>query len=70
MGIRTTGGYSIEIKKLVERDGKLLAQVTETSPVPGCTVTQSVTAPATAILVERHDATVDFIERKTETDCP
>lgn len=69
MGTCSTGGYSIAFKSLVERGGKLVAQVVETSPGDGCRVTQSVTSPAVAILVERHDVTVDFFDRGTVADC-
>lgn len=70
MGTRATGGYSIVIEGLVERGGKLVAHVVETSPGAGCAVTPEVTAPATAILVKRHEVSVDFFDRRTVTECP
>lgn len=69
-GPRLTGGYSIAIASLTERNGKLVALVVESTPGPGCTVTQSVTAPATAILVKRHGVIVDLLDHKAVADCP
>lgn len=69
MGPRDTGGYSIAFERIEHGDGVLVAHVVETSPGPDCVVSQSLTAPATAILVHQPGVDVDFVERKAVNDC-
>lgn len=54
LGQRSTGGYSIDIDDVYAIDGATLVEVVETSPGEGCLVTQALTAPAVAVVVDRR----------------
>ena len=45
LGTRSTGGYTIEIKDIVETDDEVMVYVEETSPGPGENVIMAVTQP-------------------------
>ena len=59
-GQRPTGGYSVEVKSLEVKDGKLIVNWKLNSPAPGSIVTQALTHPALTILVDRIDGDVVF----------
>lgn len=45
MGLRPTGGYSIRIDQVIQRQGFVEVRLIETEPPPGCEVTQEETTP-------------------------
>jgi hypothetical protein len=59
-GVKPTGGYSVEVTGLKVKDKTLTVHWKLNSPKPGSFVTQIVTHPAQAVLVERFDGTVRF----------
>lgn len=59
-GTKTTGGYSVEITELKEKDGVLTVHWKLHAPKPGSPVTRAITHPAQAVLVERFDGKVTF----------
>lgn len=69
LGRKPTGGHSIAIESVHRGEGKLFVVVKETSPGLGCLTTQAITAPATAVSVERFDGSVTFIEEAETKDC-
>jgi hypothetical protein len=69
MGEQPTGGYSIDVESVSESDGGLTVLVVETSPAPGCAVTQALTAPVTAVVVPRNEGTVTFLEEARTQAC-
>lgn len=69
MGLRRSGGYSIEVTDVFADDGTLYPVVRETSPGPGCTVTQALTAPATAVVVVASDVEIEFVEESRTRNC-
>jgi hypothetical protein len=69
MGEQTTGGHSVVIDSVIERDGELTVYVVEASPAPNCSVVQVVTAPATAVVVPFRDLPVKFTERTVVREC-
>lgn len=69
MGLRSSGGFAIEITTVRATGDELLVEVLETSPGPSCAVTMALTAPVTAVSVERRAGPVSFIERAETRDC-
>lgn len=59
-GTQRTGGYSVEVKSLEVKDGKLIVNWKLNTPPPGSIVTQAFTNPALTILVDRFDGDVVF----------
>ncbi|MDD2212510.1 MAG: protease complex subunit PrcB family protein [Clostridia bacterium] len=52
LGTRNTGGYSIEISRVEEADGKILVTYQERKPAPGEMVIQVITYPWQVLQVE------------------
>lgn len=69
MGRRGTGGYSIAIDRVQRDDEAIVATVVETSPGPGCMLTQALTAPVTAVKLPRSDLPVRYVEERQTRDC-
>jgi hypothetical protein len=69
MGGRSTCGYSIAVEQAWWSEGRVTTVVLESSPGSSCLVCQAVTAPAAAVIVERRDGPVTFIERSRTTRC-
>lgn len=64
MGVKRTGGYTIEIVR-VEMAGKTLRIfVKQTSPPPGALTIQALTAPFHFVAVPRSDLKAEFVEDK------
>jgi hypothetical protein len=59
-GTRRTGGYRVEIENLTVKDGTLTVHWKLHSPKPGEPVTQTITHPAQAALVERFEGKTEF----------
>jgi hypothetical protein len=59
-GQKPTGGYSVEVKSLEVKDGKLVVNWKLNSPAPGSIVAQVITHPGLTILVDRFDGDVVF----------
>ena len=59
-GTQSTGGYAIEITKIVEKKNSLEVFVKETSPSPDSMVTQAFTQPYHIVKVKRVDKEVVF----------
>jgi hypothetical protein len=59
-GTKTTGGYSVEITDLKVKDGVLTVHWKMNTPKPGSLITQAITHPAQAVLVERFDGKTVF----------
>jgi hypothetical protein len=59
-GRKNTGGYSVEFTGLEVKDKTLTVKWKLNSPKPGSPVTQAITHPAAAALVERFEGEVKF----------
>ena len=59
-GQQRTGGYSVEVKSLEAKDGKLIVRWKLNTPGPGSIVTQAITYPTLTILVDRFEGDVVF----------
>ncbi len=59
-GERPTGGFSVEVKSLEVKDGKLIVHWKLNSPGADDIVAQVITYPAQLILVDRFEGKVEF----------
>lgn len=59
-GQRTSGGYSIEITDIVEKEDKIVALATVVEPSGGM-ATQSITYPAHFVACKKSDKPVEFV---------
>jgi hypothetical protein len=60
MGSRPTGGYSVEIVSLTDKDGTLVVNYRESSPRPGAMTTQVLTFPYHLIATAKRNGEVKF----------
>ena len=60
-GTQSTGGYAIEITKIVEKEKSVEVFVKETSPSPDSLVTHAFTQPYHIVKIKRFDKEVIFI---------
>lgn len=68
-GEQKTGGYSIEIGKVLENKKTFDVYVNETFPGKGCVTTQVKTAPYYMIKIEKLNKTVRYIYEQRERKC-
>jgi len=68
-GEKSTGGYSIEINKITEKENAIEISVIETSPGRGCMVTLAFTSPFQVVKVQKSDKEVVFTTEKVVTVC-
>jgi hypothetical protein len=60
MGERKTGGYEIEIKKIVERENEIIVEVEERGPPPESLQTMALTQPYHLIVIPKSSLPVTF----------
>ena len=63
-GERGTGGFSVEVKSLEVKDGKLIVHWKLKSPGADDIVAQVITYPSQVILVDRFEGKVEFDQAK------
>ncbi len=68
-GVKNTGGYRIEISKIIEKENAIEISVRDISPGRGCMVTQATTNPYHVVKVSRSDKEVIFKTEKTVNNC-
>ena len=69
MGTRPSGGYSVSVSAVYQQDGTLFFRIREASPAPTCLNVAVVTAPAVAVLADRWDGPVEFVEESGTNSC-
>jgi hypothetical protein len=69
MGTRNTGGYSINVDKVIRRTNDLTVSVYETSPGKSCVVTESITYPYEIAKIPKIDKPVKFIRKQKVKEC-
>lgn len=69
MGQRNTGGFVITVEGVYRDDDRLLVEVLETSPGPSCFTTAALTSPATAVITDRWDGDLAWVEKAREVAC-
>ncbi|UFJ42957.1 protease complex subunit PrcB family protein [Brevibacillus humidisoli] len=64
-GQRPTGGYSLQIDRIENKNGKIIVYVVEKKPAPSALTTQAITYPSLVISLPAHDEAIDvvFVER-------
>jgi hypothetical protein len=69
-GQQTTGGHSIIVERVTRAGQGLAVEVLETSPGPGCAVTQALTQPVDVVVVAAADVrTWSFSDRSQVNGC-
>ena len=69
MGTRPSGGYSVSVSAVYQQDGTLFFRIREASPGPTCLNAAVLTAPAVAVLADRWDGPVEFVEESGTNSC-
>ncbi len=69
MGTRPSGGYSVSVSAVYQQDGTLFFRIREASPAPTCPNVAVVTAPAVAVLADRWNGPVEFVEESGTNSC-
>jgi len=69
LGTRATEGYWIEIESVVASEEGIQVEIVETTPGEGCVVNETITAPVTAVAVERREGPATFISREEVRPC-
>jgi hypothetical protein len=68
-GVKPTGGFSIEITRVVDAGGRVLVYVSEVSPGDGCFVTEALTYPHHIVKVQKSDKPVELIVEGMVVSC-
>jgi len=69
-GQRSTGGYSIAVDQALRTGSELSLNVVETTPAPGCIMTQALTQPVDIVVVAAADVrSWGFSERMVAQNC-
>lgn len=69
MGGQSSGGYSIEIKQIIEEASQVKVLVQTTTPGPGCAVTLALTFPYEVVRVQKINKEVIFNVEKVVHVC-
>jgi hypothetical protein len=70
LGERVTGGFSIAITEVQEREDSLLVRVRITLPGRNCLVAQAFSQPHQLVTVPRSEKMVVFTTEVERVDCP
>jgi translation elongation factor EF-1alpha len=68
-GTKPTGGYAIEITRIIETTNEVRVMATETSPGENCIVTQALTSPFHVVKIPRIDKEVKFTIESEIRNC-
>lgn len=69
MGAKTTGGYSINVDKVIKRKDALTVAVNETSPAVNCVVTQAITQPFQVIKIPKTKQKIVYVFKQRTNEC-
>lgn len=68
LGVRTTGGHSLVVKKVRETQTQVIIDLLEISPAKGCLTFAALTYPSTTIFIKKTDKPLSFnISQLTES---
>ncbi len=70
MGMRPTGGYSVEITDTEEKDGQLLVYVSLKSPGENCINIQAFTYPYQIVSIKKTNLPIEIVTESIVVDCP
>jgi hypothetical protein len=65
LGSRPSGGFTVEISRIVREGGSLIVEYRERKPGPGAVAAQLLTSPFHLVTLDRQDGPVEF--RAVET---
>lgn len=68
-GEKNTGGYSIEITEIIEKDNSLKVYIKETVPGENCILTQALTSPYHIVELDKTDKEIKFMRTQSTTEC-
>ena len=68
-GEKSTGGYSVEIKRVDEFADKIQVSVIENMPGEGCIVTQALTSPYHIVEIDKSSKPVEFSFSNNTINC-
>jgi hypothetical protein len=66
MGPRRTGGYQINVERVIETEDGVWVEVSQTGPDSNCHVTMAETEPGHLAVIPRSDKPVEFVVRPLE----
>lgn len=69
LGMKTSGGYSIKIDKIINSNGNYIIAVTELSPGSNCMTTEAITYPFQLVQVKKAIGKISFKITKKTVDC-
>ena len=69
MGNKPTGGFSIEIEKIIEKDKEISVHVKEESPGKNCVVTMAFTQPYHIVTLLKSDKKIKFYYNEVVREC-
>lgn len=70
LGLRSSGGYAVEVKKVAEKGGKIGVLVEETAPGPSCGTFAAMTSPYHLIKMKQASVTpLEFVDTKKTIVC-
>lgn len=69
MGTRPSGGYTISVSAVYQQEATLFFRVRQASPEPTCLNVAVVTAPAVAVVADRWDGPLEFVEESGTNSC-
>ena len=69
MGTQRSGGYSVEIERVIDTGEDLEAHVVHRSPGPRCGTTQAITRPLDVVRVPATPRNVRWVVRQEVSDC-
>jgi hypothetical protein len=64
MGRKPTGGYTVQITRVVAENGTITVTVRETAPSPNTPVIQVLTHPFHIVVVPKVNGTVRFVKEQ------
>ena len=70
MGQRMTGGYTIQVKTIIEKANKIIAMVEFISPGKNCINFQAITYPQELVMIPQTNKEVEWVITNTVQDCP
>lgn len=69
MGTKNTGGYLVNVDKVIKRTSALTVSIYETSPGANCQETQMLSQPYEIVKIPKTDQKVKYIYKQRTKDC-
>jgi hypothetical protein len=70
MGQRMTGGFTVQVKTIIEKANKIIAMVEFIAPGKNCITFQAVTYPQLLVMIPQTNKEIEWIITNTIQDCP